>query len=61
MNVKLLSKHTADRDRRTPNVFNNKCELFRSEKQVSMVQAENKKLSEPLKKAKEELQRLKGK
>ena len=57
----MLSKHIADRDRRTPNVFNNKCELFRSEKQVSMVQAENKKLSEPLKKAKEELQRLKGK
>ena len=35
--------------------------LLRSEKQVSSVQAENKKLTEPLKKAKEELHRLKGK
>ena len=34
--------------------------LFRSEKQVITVQAENKKLVEPLKKAKEELHRLKG-
>ena len=34
--------------------------VVRSEKQVVTVQAENKKLVEPLKKAKEELHRLKG-
>ena len=34
--------------------------IERSEKQVATVQAENKKLAEPLKKAKEELYRLKG-
>ena len=34
--------------------------MFRSEKQVITVQAENKKLVEPLRKAKEELHRLKG-
>merc|ERR1719150_91718 len=34
--------------------------IERSEKQVGAVQAENKKLAEPLKKAKEELHRLKG-
>ena len=34
--------------------------IERSEKQVAMVQAENKKLAEPLKKAKEELHKLKG-
>ena len=34
--------------------------IERSEKQVAMVQADNKKLAEPLKKAKEELHRLKG-
>merc|ERR1719150_2424011 len=34
--------------------------IERSEKQVGAVQAENKKLAEPLKKAKEELYRLKG-